>query len=86
MPGEGSSSGSGAASKAAAAGFDTSGACQSCAHVGAGAVVVAPDGCVLVKRLEDLERELAAERQARVRLQHELKNAADGRPFNPEVR
>jgi chromosome segregation ATPase len=40
----------------------------------------------LQTRVEDLERELAAERQARVRLQHELKNAADGRPFNPEVR
>ncbi len=62
---EGRSSGSGAGSKPAAAGSDTSAACSRCAQ---------------------LEAELVAERRARARLQHELRLAADGRPFDPEVR
>jgi membrane protein involved in colicin uptake len=53
----GRSSGSGAVSKTAAAGSDTSAACHSCAVVARGAIVVTPDGCALLQRNVQLEEE-----------------------------
>ncbi len=71
---EGRSSGSGAGSKPAAAGSDTS------------AAAAGSDTSAACPRCARLEAELVLERQTRARLQHELRLAADGRPFDPEVR